>query len=75
MDFAEGWNTKFNKQHSGGKPNKVLWMYMRSQQWRWECHDKGILAETGQTLAVDNEKACQYPTRFKTQNPVRVHGT
>ena len=24
----------------GGKPNKSLWMYMRSQQWRWECHDK-----------------------------------
>jgi len=36
----------------GGKPNKVLWKYMRSQQWRWECHDKDILAETGQTLAT-----------------------
>ena len=36
----------------GGKPNKVLWKYMRSQQWRWECHDKDILAETGQTLAA-----------------------
>ena len=35
----------------GGKPNKNLWMYMRSQQWRWECHDKDILAFTGQTLA------------------------
>ena len=36
----------------GGKPNKVLWMYMRSQQWRWERHEKDILAETGQTLAT-----------------------
>ena len=36
----------------GGKPNKVLWMYMRRQQWRWECHEKDILAETGQTLAT-----------------------
>ena len=36
----------------GGKPNKLLWMYMRSQQWRWECHDKDILAQTGQTLAT-----------------------
>ena len=36
----------------GGKPNKVLWMYMRSQQWRWECHEKDILVETGQTLAT-----------------------
>ena len=36
----------------GVKPNKVLWKYMRSQQWRWECHDKDILAETGQTLAT-----------------------
>ena len=35
----------------GGKPNKSLWMYMRSQQWRWECHDKDLLAFTGQTLA------------------------
>ena len=35
----------------GGKPNKVLWMYMRSQKWRWECHDEDILAETGQTFA------------------------
>ena len=60
----------------GGKPNKVLWMYMRSQQWRWECHEKDILAETGQTLATlwTKKKACQYPTRFKAQNPVRVNG-
>ena len=36
----------------GGKPNKNLWMYMRSQQWRWECHDKDLLALTGQTLAT-----------------------
>ena len=61
----------------GVKPNKVLWKYMRSQQWRWECHDKDILAETGQTLATfwKTKKSCQYPTRFKTQNPVRVHKT
>ena len=35
----------------GGMPNTVLWTYVRSQQWRWECHGKDILAETGQTLA------------------------
>ena len=59
----------------GGKPNNVLSMYMRRQQWRWECHEKDILAETGQTLATlwTKKKACQYPTRFKTQNPVRVN--
>ena len=59
----------------GGKPNKVLWTYMRSQQWRWECHDKDILAENGQTLATlwTKKKARQYLTRFKTQNPVRVN--
>ena len=54
----------------GGKPNKLLWMYMRSQQWRWECHDKDILAQTGQTI---REKGCPYPTRFGTRNPVRVN--
>ena len=45
---------------------------MRSPQWRWECHDKDILAETGQTTLWTKKKACRYPTRFKTQNPVRV---
>ena len=40
----------------GGKPNKNLWMYMRSQQWRWECHDKDILAFTGQPLQICEEE-------------------
>ena len=61
----------------GGKPNKSLWMYMRSQQWRWECHDKDLLAFTGQTLAKlwVGKKGCVYPTRFRTQNTVRVDET
>ena len=52
-------------------------MYMRSQQWRWECHDKDILAFTGQTLAnlSRGKKGCAYPTPFRTQNPVKVDET
>ena len=59
----------------GGKPNKNLWMYMRSQQWRWECHDKDLLALTGQTLATlwTRKNRYEYPTRFNPQNTVRVH--